>query len=128
MSFVLSSRSVERLSGVHPMLQRVVHSAILDTKVDFAVLEGRRSLVRQQELFRAGASQTLRSRHLSGHAVDLGAWVSGGIRWDWPLYHKIAAAMCMAAKEHQVDLHWGGHWNSFPDGPHFELSWQGYPL
>lgn len=127
MGFVLSRRSNERLSGVHADLVQIVNLAILCTKVDFTVLEGLRSMARQKELFRIGASQTLNSRHLSGHAVDLGAWVSGGVRWDWPLYHQISSAMFLAAEELAVELEWGGNWKTFPDGPHFQLSKEAYP-
>jgi len=128
LAFYLSKRSQERLSGVHADLQQMVRSAILTTEVDFAVLEGKRSLAKQKQLFQTGASQTMNSRHLTGHAVDLGAWVGGEIRWDWPLYHQIAKAMNVAAFKHNITLEWGGNWKSFPDGPHFQLSWKDYPL
>lgn len=127
MTFYLSQRSRERLATVHTDLQLIVGSAILISKVDFAVLEGLRSLSRQRELVKSGASMTLNSRHLTGHAVDLGAWVSGGIRWDWPLYHQIADAMRQAAVQHNLKLEWGGDWETFPDGPHFQLPWAEYP-
>jgi peptidoglycan L-alanyl-D-glutamate endopeptidase CwlK len=105
----------------------VVKTAITLTPVDFAVLEGLRSKARQRELFNAGASQTLNSRHLTGHAVDLGAWVGGEIRWDWPLYDRIANAMKMAANIEKVPIQWGGDWTSFRDGPHFQLPRDKYP-
>jgi peptidoglycan L-alanyl-D-glutamate endopeptidase CwlK len=127
MLYSLSQRSLERLSGVHPDLVCIVRRAILVSEVDFAVLEGVRSLERQKELVSSGASTTLRSRHLTGHAVDLGAWVAGGIRWDWPLYHKIAAAMQTSALREKIDIKWGGNWKAFPDGPHFQLPWESHP-
>ncbi len=125
--FVLSKKSLDRLSGVHPDLVRVVKRAIEIPTVDFAVLEGVRSKSRQEQLVKAGASQTMNSRHLTGHAVDLGAYVSGSVRWDWPLYHKIAAAMKQAASELGVPLEWGGDWRTFKDGPHFQLPHKEYP-
>lgn len=125
--FILGSRSVSRLVGVHPDLVAVVNRAIKLAEVDFAVLEGLRTHTRQIELVKAGASQTMRSRHLTGHAVDLGAWVNGEVRWDWPLYHKIAAAMKKAAAELGVPIEWGGDWKTFKDGPHFQLPWKEYP-
>ena len=64
---------------------------------------------------------------LTGHAVDLGAFVGGEFRWDWPLYHKIAAAVKQAAKEVAVPIEWGGDWKSFKDGPHYQLPWKDYP-
>lgn len=127
MTFKLGPRSISRLKGVHPDLVKVVERAIQITPVDFTVLEGLRSPERQRQLYEAGASQTLKGRHLTGHAVDLGAWVNNEVRWDWPLYHKIAAAMKQAAKELNIPLTWGGDWKSFPDGPHFELPWKEYP-
>ncbi len=112
---------------VHPKLIRVVQEAILLTEVDFTVLEGMRTVSRQRKLVASGASTTMNSRHLTGHAVDLGAWVGGEVRWDWPLYYKIADAMKGAAKREGINITWGGDWKSFPDGPHYELSWKDYP-
>lgn len=127
MSFVLSKRSRERMRGVHPALIGVVERALELTPVDFMVTEGLRTLERQAQLVRAGASRTLNSRHLSGHAVDLAALVDGAVRWDWPLYPRIAGAMKAAAVERGVALIWGGDWKSLRDGPHFELDRRVFP-
>lgn len=127
MTFKLGARSLTRLKGVHPDLIKVVTRAIEISTLDFTVLEGLRSLERQQALVEAGASQTLKSRHLTGHAVDLGAWVDGQVDWSWPLYARIAGAMKMAAKEVNVPIEWGGDWITFKDGPHFQLPWKEYP-
>lgn len=125
--FKLSHRSLERLTGVHPDLVAVVHRAIEMTPVDFMVVEGLRTLSRQQALFRQGATRTLKSRHLTGHAVDLAPWVGGTARWDWPLFHPMADAMKEAAASLGVELVWGGDWRTFVDGPHFELDRHQYP-
>ena len=127
MTFKLSQRSIDRLQGVHTDLAKVVHRAIEITNIDFCVLEGVRSPARQKEMVAIGASTTLNSRHITGHAVDLGVWVDGEVRWDWPLYHKLAKAVKQAAEEVGVPIVWGGDWKSFPDGPHFELSREVYP-
>ena len=127
MTFRLSQKSLDRLNGVHPDLIKVVKLAITTTKVDFTVLEGLRTRERQAQLVKAGASRTMNSRHITGHAVDLGAWVDGEVRWDWPLYHQIASAMKNAAKELNIPLVWGGEWVTFKDGPHFELDRKKYP-
>ena len=125
--YVLSRKSLDRLAGVHPDLVRVVKRAIEITTVDFAVLEGVRSKSRQEQLVKAGASQTMNRRHITGNAVDLGAYVSGSVRWDWPLYHKIADAVKQAASELGVPIEWGGDWRTFKDGPHFQLPHKEYP-
>lgn len=125
--FKLGPRSRMRLEGVHPDLVRVVERAIEISTVDFTVLEGLRTPERQRTLRDSGASQTLNSRHITGHAVDLGAWVDDQVDWSWPLYHKIAIAMKTAAKELNVPIVWGGDWRNFKDGPHFELDRKAYP-
>lgn len=127
MNFKLGLRSKMRLKGVHPDLVRVVHRAIELTEIDFTVLEGLRTTSRQRQLVAAGASKTMNSRHITGHAVDLGAWVGGEVRWDWPLYYKIADAVKQAAKELGVPIEWGGDWKTFKDGPHWQLPWKEYP-
>ena len=127
MTFQLSQKSKDRLTGVHPDLVSVVNRALELSEIDFTVLEGVRSLAKQEQLYAAKATTTLKSRHLTGHAVDLGAIVAGTVRWDWPLYHKIADAMKDAAEQLGIPLEWGGDWKTFKDGPHFQLPWQEYP-
>ncbi len=127
MSFRLSERSRTRLEGVHPALVGVIEAAILTTPVDFMVTEGLRTPARQASLVRAGASRTLNSRHITGHAVDVAAMVDGAIRWDWPLYPRIAGAIKAAAKAKGVALVWGGDWPRLRDGPHFELDRRAFP-
>jgi len=124
--YKLGPRSVHRLKGVHEDLVKVVERAIEISTVDFAVLEGLRTPERQKMLMEAGASQTLNSRHITGHAVDLGAWVDNQVDWSWPLYHKIAAAMKEAARQVNVPIEWGGDWK-MKDGPHWQLPWKDYP-
>lgn len=122
--YQLGVKSQSRLNGVHPDLVSVVKRAIEITEQDFTVLEGLRSIDHQKELVESGKSTTMNSRHLTGHAVDIAPWP---ISWDWDYFYPIADAMKEAAKELGVDIEWGGDWNSFPDGPHFQLSWGTYP-
>ena len=118
MTYNLGSRSLQNLSGVHPDLVAVVKRAIEITEQDFTVLEGIRSTERQRQLYKSGASQTMNSRHITGHAVDLAPWP---ISWDWARFYPIADAMKQAAKDVGVEIEWGGDWKSFKDGPHFQL-------
>lgn len=120
--WTLTTRSWHRLEGVHPDLVRVVELALGYSKVEFQVVEGMRTKARQEALVFAGASQTMNSRHLTGHAVDLAAFVEDELRWDWPLYKQVANAMKLAAAELGVEIVWGGDWRTFKDGPHFELN------
>ena len=90
MSFKLSQRSLDKLEGVHPDMVKCVKSAIEYTKVDFGVICGMRSESEQKELVAKGASKTMRSKHLTGHAVDLMAYVGSRASWELNLYDDIA--------------------------------------
>lgn len=126
--FALSRRDEDRLTGVHSDLVRVVRRLTRDTPLPFAVIEGLRTLARQKQLVASGASRTMNSRHLTGHAVDLAPLgPDGKISWDWPLYHRLAPAMKAAAAKEGVAVEWGGDWRSFKDGPHWQLPWKDYP-
>lgn len=127
----LNERSVRNLAGVHPDLVRVVQRAaeIVDSRDDglgFIVTEGVRTKEKQAALVKAGASWTMNSRHLTGHAVDVAATVNGEVRWDWPLYIQLSGIMRRAAKDVGIDIAWGGEWK-VRDGPHFELNRASYP-
>lgn len=121
MTYKFSAKSLERLSGVHPDLQRVMSEAITDSPLDFSITEGLRTKERQQELFNSGKSKTMRSRHLTGHAVDIAVFKDGEITWDFKYYQIVADHIKAVAKLNDVPITWGGDWVSFKDGPHFEL-------
>ncbi len=149
MSFKLSQRSLDRLEGVHHDLVYCVKDAIKLSKIDFGVICGMRTEAEQRELVDKGASQTMSSKHLTGHAVDLMAYVGSRGSWELNLYDDIADAMAQAAKDNNVTIRWGAAWSvddirkwdgtmedamnsyidlrrsqgrrPFIDGPHFEL-------
>lgn len=143
MSIVLGQRSLSRLEGVHPDLVRVVKKAAALSSLDFTVLEGLRTVERQKQLMKQGATRTMNSRHITGHAVDLAPMIGGTVRWDWSLYLQLAEVMRSASVSENVPIRWGGTWKllsaingpitakvlsrSFPDGPHFELPRANYP-
>jgi peptidoglycan L-alanyl-D-glutamate endopeptidase CwlK len=148
--FKLSQTSLNRLKGVDPKLVKVVERAIELSTVDFGVTEGLRTVETQKKYVAAGKSQTMKSKHIEGKAVDLVAYVDGKVSWELNLYDNIADAMAKAAKESGVPLKWGAAWNvpditkwngtmeaamnhyvdarrkegkrPFIDGPHFELT------
>lgn len=146
--YKLSSTSLSKLSGINPNLAKVVRRAIEITDMDFAVNEGLRTVERQRQLYNSGASQTMKSNHLTGHAVDLVPTPNGKMNWnDWDNYYPVVLAMQKAAEELNVIVKWGGCWEiinnksgnpkdwvnaygdrqrakgkkPFTDGPHFEL-------
>lgn len=149
-NWVLSLRSRERLLSVKPKLAQTVKRALELSPIDFGVSEGKRTLERQKLLVSQGASQTMKSKHLIGEAVDLVGYIDGHVSWEMSIYSKIADAMRQAATENDVSIRWGGAWQvrdirlhigsmdeaqdayidlrrsegrrPFLDGPHFELS------
>jgi peptidoglycan L-alanyl-D-glutamate endopeptidase CwlK len=152
----LSARCELRLAGVHPDLVRVVRRAAEGGAMFRVPLDGgRRTPERQVELMRAGKTQTLNSRHLTGHAVDLAPLVGTDVSWDWKHFYPLADAVAHAARAEGVPLIWGGAWGRlvdewpqgsakqaqaayvaerrsagrrpFLDGPHFELPVAVYP-
>jgi peptidoglycan L-alanyl-D-glutamate endopeptidase CwlK len=127
MTFRFGLRSKASLVGVHADLQAVAYRALELSPVDFVVTEGLRTAARQRELVAQRKSRTLRSRHLTGHAIDVAALVDGHVTWNWTEYELIAVAFKAAATELGIDLDWGGDWESFRDGPHFQLSHKSYP-
>lgn len=122
-----SPRSLNSLKGIHPDLRRVIDRALQDSPLDFIVIEGLRSEDRQKELVASGASKTMSSRHITGHAVDLLPIGSNGPEFAWPLYDQLGPAVKAAATLEGVPIVWGGDWQSFKDGPHFELDRKVYP-
>ena len=110
MAYKLSTRSQERLMGVEPELKEVVYEAIKVTKIDFGVIEGLRTEEKQKQLVESGASQTMKSKHLEGRAVDLMAYIGGRGSWELNVYDEIADAMKEAAVKVDVAVRWGAAW------------------
>jgi peptidoglycan L-alanyl-D-glutamate endopeptidase CwlK len=153
---MISARCELRLAGVHPDLVRVVRRAAAGGAMFRVTADGgRRTPERQAELVVKGASQTMNSRHLTGHAVDLAPLVDGNISWNWTHFFPLADAVADAARKEGVPIIWGGAWGRtvqdwpqgsakqaqatyvaerraagrkpFLDGPHFELPAAVYP-
>lgn len=121
MTYKLSKRSEDKLVGVDTNLVKVVRRAIELTEVDFGITEGLRTKERQALLVADGKSQTMNSKHITGRAVDVVAYVDSKVSWDKEHYITISKAFKQAAKELNVPIRWGGDFKSFFDGPHFEL-------
>ena len=120
--YSFSQRSKDRLKGVHPDMVKVMQEAIKESPLDFGITEGVRTLERQKELFEAGKSQTMNSRHLKGFAVDIAVFEGGKLTWEFPKYQIVADHIKKVAKDLGIPIVWGGDWVSFKDGPHFELN------
>ena len=111
MTFKLSQRSLDKMEGVDSTLVEVVKEAIGLTKVDFGVTFGLRTLEQQKELYDSGRSQTMKSKHLDGRAVDLVAYFGSDVSWELNVYDDICDAMAEAARRHTLAIKWGAAWS-----------------
>jgi peptidoglycan L-alanyl-D-glutamate endopeptidase CwlK len=109
--FKLSKRSKDNLKGVDDALIVTVEKAIEHTEIDFAVICGLRTVEEQEKLVQSGASQTMKSKHIDGLAVDLMAYVDGRGCWELNVYDEIAAAMQVASRYCGTQLRWGAAWH-----------------
>ena len=116
MSFKLSKRSLNKLTGVHPDMVATVKRAIELTKVDFGITCGLRTVEEQKRLVATGRSQTMNSKHIPqgdeySHAIDVLAYVDGEVCWELNVYDEICDAMAAAAKETGASIKWGAAWS-----------------
>lgn len=121
MTYQFSILSKERLEGVHPDLKKVFYEALEGSPYDFSITEGLRTLQRQKLLVEAGKSQTMNSRHLTGHAVDFCIIIDGKADWDLEKYHKVTDHIKNVARKLNVPIVCGIDWKGFVDGPHVQL-------
>ena len=127
---MLDKKSIVLLAGVHADLVDVVkraHEIATTRKLEFRITEGLRTLARQKQLVASGASRTMASRHLTGHAVDFVPIVAGEVCWKWPAFWPIVECFEVAGTETGVEIECGARWVKFPDGPHVQLSKEVYP-
>lgn len=109
--FKLSMRSKNNLVGVKNDLVDVINRAIAITSVDFGVIEGLRSIEKQKQNVKSGASQTMSSKHLTGNAVDLIAYdEKGKVTYELKYYFEIAHAVRTAARDKETAIKWGAAW------------------
>ena len=121
MAFKLSESSLSKLKGVNQQLVDVVKLAITKSPLDFKITEGLRTIERQRELLAQKKTQTLKSRHIIGQAVDICVIINGKANWDFENYRKVADVFYACAEELGVKITWGGSWSTFKDGPHFQI-------
>lgn len=116
-------RSLDNLATVKPDLQKLAHLALKKSPIDFTVTEGIRTVERQRQLVKSGASKTMNSYHLTGDAIDFYPYYDGKLHVNAPLskFKEIADAFKVAAKELGMTITWGGDWKSFIDGPHIQI-------
>jgi len=131
MNYKFGKTSEEKLATVDSQLVSIARKALAVSKIDFGITEGKRSIKKQTQLVAEGASKTMKSKHLTGHAIDIVCYADGKITWDLEYYQIAANAFKLACKESEVKIRWGGSWqvndfvlnpeNKFIDAVHYEI-------
>ena len=124
-------KSKRVLDGLNEDLQELLSEVI--KYVDISLIEGIRSLDRQKELKKLGSAKTLKSKHLTGEAVDLAPYP---IDWDdEKRFIYVSGIIKGVAFAMGIPIRWGGDWNgdtllsnrdseqTFDDLNHFELGY-----
>jgi peptidoglycan L-alanyl-D-glutamate endopeptidase CwlK len=107
------------LDKVKPELKRKVEHMLAVCKskgMSVFVFETTRTKERQKMLVAQGKSRTMKSKHITGDAVDIVFLVNGQPSWD---------SSCDWARLGRIGklegLKWGGDFVGFFDAPHFQL-------
>ena len=127
MKWAFSQKSIDNFAGVHPDLVHVIMAALEASPFDFGISCGKRTKEQQIALYKSGATRTLHSRHLTGHAVDIFVLKNGKVTWDFEYYQIVADHILVMSRLMDIPVVWGGSWETFRDGPHYELDRRKYP-
>lgn len=123
----MTTRDLERLKGINPILIDILLEASKTTPVPFGIPRdgGLRTAERQNYLYKKHRSKcdgyVKKSYHQSGNAFDIYAIKDGKPSWNKELLTEIAEHILKVAKDMNVKLTWGGHWTKFVDMPHFQI-------
>ena len=138
MKYTFSDSSLNRMSGLHTDLKRLLFLVLKRSPIDFGIAwyGGFRTVEMQKELFNKKPKVTSKdgvikkSKHQSGLAVDLMPYVKGKTTPSKENYLILAGVMFACANELDLKLRSGMDWDmdseflidqTFNDYPHFEL-------
>lgn len=125
--------SLRNLKDIHPDLRKFADAVLAKATWKLRVTEGRRTIARQKQLVAQKFSKTMKSRHITGHAIDVVPYVDfdrdGKIETS-ELYRKEAFMQLIpiakaVSKELGIPIVFGYDWGW--DMPHWELDRRKYP-
>ncbi|EAC4953301.1 M15 family peptidase [Listeria monocytogenes] len=91
--------------------------------IEVLIYETIRTKEQQAANVASGASQTMRSYHLVGQALDF--VMVKGKTVDWGAYRSDKGKK-FVAKAKSLGFEWGGDWSGFVDNPHLQFNFKGY--
>lgn len=119
LAFELTNADRGGLVGVDARLVQLAERLAQISPIPFMITEGVRSYERQRQLYLAGKTRTMQSKHLRGRAIDIVPLVGGKPKWDWKLYAPLIACAKEIARENNLRMEFGYDWGW--DAPHMEL-------
>ncbi|QQO40904.1 lysin, L-alanyl-D-glutamate peptidase [Bacillus phage 015DV002] len=96
---------------------------LVANKIDLLIYETTRTEAQQRENVRKGASQTMKSYHLVGQALDFVPVKGKEALWNGYGSADVKKAVSYAKK---LGFEWGGDWTGFVDKPHLQYNYKGY--
>ncbi|EUJ46654.1 M15 family metallopeptidase [Listeria rocourtiae] len=94
-----------------------------DNNIEVLIYETIRTKAQQEANVASGASQTMKSYHLVGQALDFVPTKGSATKWD---EYGRADIKKFIAKAKALGFEWGGDWTSFVDKPHLQNNYKGY--
>ncbi|EIQ9356260.1 M15 family metallopeptidase [Listeria monocytogenes] len=91
--------------------------------IEVLIYETIRTKEQQSANVASGASQTMRSYHLVGQALDF--VMAKGKTVNWGGYRSDKGKK-FVAKAKSLGFEWGGDWSGFVDNPHLQFNYKGY--
>ncbi|EGT1878374.1 M15 family peptidase, partial [Listeria monocytogenes] len=91
--------------------------------IEVLIYETIRTKEQQSANVASGASQTMRSYHLVGQALDFVMAKGNTVNWGG---YRSANAKKFIAKAKALGFTWGGDWDGFVDNPHLQFEYKGY--
>ncbi|EAE2620433.1 M15 family peptidase [Listeria monocytogenes] len=91
--------------------------------IEVLIYETIRTKEQQAANVASGASQTMRSYHLVGQALDFVMAKGKTVNWGG---YRSANAKKFIAKAKALGFTWGGDWDGFVDNPHLQFEYKGY--
>lgn len=99
------------------------YAYLIANNIEVLIYETIRTKAKQAEHVKSGASQTMKSYHIVGQALDFVPTCGAITLWGGYEDAKIKNAI---AKAKTLGFEWGGDWKSFIDKPHLQFNYRGY--
>jgi len=109
--------NIEKLGDKTKQVAKKWYEWCVKNKIDILIYETIRTKEQQMENIKKGVSQTMRSYHLVGQALDFVPVINGKVDWNGYSRPEIKKAIAYAKS---LGFTWGGDWKTLVDKPHLQ--------